>query len=75
MKIKININNLKLNNWHISGVTMSIVSKHNWNLDLSDLVFVEISKIKKLVLIARTRTNNNLSPCMMPNPELKPRTN
>ena len=72
MKIKININNLKLNNWHISGVTMSIVSKQNWNLDLSDLVFVEISKIKKLVkiLIARTRSKNSLSPCMimMPNP-------
>ena len=75
MKIK-NINNLKLKNWHISGVAMSIVSKQNWNLDLSELVFVETAKIKKLVkiLIARTRTNNNLSPGMMPNPELKPRT-
>ena len=55
---------------------MSVVSKQNWNLDLSELVFVETAKIKKLVkiLIARTRTNNNLSPGMMPNPELKPRT-
>ena len=55
---------------------MSVVSKQNWNLDLSDLVFVETAKIKKLVkiLIARTRTNNNLSSGMMPNPELKPRT-
>ena len=68
---------LKLNNRHVSGMAMSIVSKQNWNLDLSDLVFVEIAKIKKLVkiLTARTRTSNNgLSPGKMPNPELKPRT-
>ena len=60
MKIK-NINSLKLNNRHISGVAMSIVSKQNWNLDSSDLVFVDTAKIKKLVkiILARTTTNNN----------------
>ena len=57
---------------------MSIVSRQNWNLDLSDLVFVEIAiKIKRLaktlIHVARKQTNNNLSPCMMSNPELKPR--
>ena len=71
-----NITNLKLNNRHISGVTMSIVSKQNWNLELSDLVFVKIAKIEEQVkiLTARMRTSNNLTPCRIPNPELKPRT-
>ena len=58
---------------HIPGVAtlMYSVFEYNWNLKLINLVVVEGENQRswQKTLRERTRTNNKLSPSMMPNPE------